>query len=93
MRITNDRKNEEAQELPWEKLYAAYRVRGSVYLYATPARAFLLPDGQADASPEELWQLLTRHMEAKRLFAGTDSQHGIFRQTMSTRKKSSGPSI
>lgn len=93
VRITNDRKTEAAQELPWEKVYAAYRVRGSVYLYATPARAFLLPDGQADASPEELWQLLTRHMEAKRLFAGTDSQHGISRQTMSTRKKSSGPSI
>ena len=49
-------------EVPWDKMYAACRVRGAVYLYVTPERAFLLPDGQADVAPEDVWAALTRHM-------------------------------
>lgn len=67
--ITNDRKAEAAQEAPWEKLYGVYRVKDSIYLYATPQKAFLLPDGQADASPDELWRLLCaripRHLDRR----------------------------
>lgn len=60
--ITNDRKAEPRVDLLWENAYAAFRVKGCIYLYATPAKAFLLPDGQADATPDELWMLLGKHM-------------------------------
>ena len=52
-------------DVPWKDLQAAFRARGCVYLYVNPARAFLLPDGQADAAPDELWAYLEKHMGAK----------------------------
>lgn len=49
----------EQSELPWERVFCAYRAAGCVYLYAAPQRAFLLPeDGQGDA----VWALMTRHL-------------------------------
>ena len=69
IQIENDRKKEETQNLPWDKVYAVYRVAGFIYLYATPTRAFLLPDGQTDATPAEMWDLFERHIDKKRLFA------------------------
>ena len=49
-------------EVPWDRMYAACRVRGAVYLYVAPERAFLLPDGQGDASAQEIWAAVVRHM-------------------------------
>lgn len=63
--VTNDRNSQESLSLKWSQLPAAYRARGCVYLYATPVRAFLLPDGQADVSDEELWGYLVKHMGEK----------------------------
>ena len=48
--------------LPWDKLHMAYRVKGAVYLYVMPTRAFLLPDGQADVSDDALWAFLEQKM-------------------------------
>ena len=58
LRVHNDMKEEPVQELPWEKVFGAWRHKNAIYLYATAARAFILPDGQADVSPDELWQAL-----------------------------------
>ena len=48
----------ERVKLAWKKVYGAYRVRGCIYLYVHPTKAFLLPDGQASASPDELFAFL-----------------------------------
>ena len=45
--IQNDMKAEATVSLEWKNIHAAWRDKGCIYLYATPARAFLLPDGQA----------------------------------------------
>ena len=47
---------DEHLKLEWEKLFAAYRREGCVYLYILPNKAFILPDGQSDASDEAVWQ-------------------------------------
>ena len=62
--IANDIKKEETVWLDWDKVHALHRRRGAIYLYATPARAFILPNGQADASPDELWELMTESAKA-----------------------------
>ncbi len=60
--VENNQKAEEKLHLKWEEIRQAIRARGCVYLYVTPARAFLLPDGQADAPDEALWALLERNL-------------------------------
>ncbi len=54
--------------LAWDKLFAAYRVKGCVYLFVTSRQAFLLPDGQASVSQDELWELLKNHMGREKLY-------------------------
>lgn len=41
---------------PWERLFAAYRLRRGVCLYTDPRRAFLLPDEDGAA-----WQWIAAH--------------------------------
>ena len=65
VRVTNDRKAEESVSLKWSQLAAAYRAKGCVYLYVNPARAFLLPDGQADVPDDARWAYLEKHMGGK----------------------------
>ena len=57
--ITNDMKNEEPVHLEWSRVFALYRRRDAIYLYAAPTKAFILPNGQAAATPDVVWQLLT----------------------------------
>lgn len=64
--ISNDIKKEETVWLDWDKIHALHRRKGAIYLYASPARAFILPDGQADASPDELWQMMTQRVQDTR---------------------------
>ena len=52
--------------LPWNKIYGAYRLPGCIYLYAHPTKAFLLPDGQASVTPDELFAFLVSHIGEKR---------------------------
>lgn len=59
VRIVNARKSEAPVELPWDGFWAAFRRPDCIYLYATPERAFILPDGQADASPQAVWQMIS----------------------------------
>jgi len=66
--VTNDIKKEETVTLEWEKLSGAFRVKKAVYLYATRTRAFILPNGQADAPDDELWALIVSGLPQGRAF-------------------------
>lgn len=57
--VVNTQKAGEVVTVPWGEARQAYRMRGCVYLYASPAKAFLLPDGQADAPDDEVWNMIT----------------------------------
>ncbi len=67
--VTNNQKDEGQLDVAWKDAQQAFRARDCIYLYITPVRAFLLPDGQADCEPEELWAYIEKHMaeKAKRL--------------------------
>lgn len=58
IRISNNMKQEEQVTLEWPKVPAAFRCKKAIYLYAAPTRAFILPNGQADAAQDELWTML-----------------------------------
>lgn len=57
--ITNDMKQEAPVWLEWSKVHAVHRARKAIYLYAAPNKAFILPQGQADASMDEVWEMIT----------------------------------
>ena len=61
--VVNRQKADEKVVLPWKDVKQAYRVKGCIYLYVHAARAFLLPDGQANVSPEDVWTFITAHMD------------------------------
>ena len=68
----SNRKAGEIVTVPWKDADSAYRRKGCIYLYAGPQRAFLLPDGQADAPDEAVWQAVARGLgEEKCRPAGT----------------------
>lgn len=50
--VSNDR---EEADFPWGAVHGAWRVKGCVYLYVSPTRAFLLPDG---ANTQRAWELI-----------------------------------
>ena len=60
--VENNQKKEETLCLPWRDVQRAFRGKGCIYVYVTPARAFLLPSGQADAPDAAVWDFLCRHM-------------------------------
>ena len=61
--VVNKQKSEEHLYLPWTKEgLKAYRKRRCIYLYAGQAKAFLLPDGQADVSDDQVWDFLREHL-------------------------------
>jgi len=62
VQVTNDQKAEAPLELPWRGCWAAFRRKDCVYLYVNPARALILPDGQASVPAEELWRFLQANL-------------------------------
>ena len=52
-------------DLPWTSMWGAFRRKGDIYLYATPARAFILPAGQADVPDAQVWKMITQYMGEK----------------------------
>lgn len=58
LHVINDMRQEPEVVLPYSSLYGVWRVSGAYYLYAAPARAFILPDGQCALSPAELYDWL-----------------------------------
>ena len=67
----NKQKKEDPLRLSWGETWRAYRVQGCIYLYVSPARAFLLPGGQADASDAQVWGFLVQHMGAEKCLSRT----------------------
>lgn len=53
---------QETLSMRWQDAPAAFRAKGCIYLYVSPARAFLLPDGQASVDDDALWACLVGHM-------------------------------
>lgn len=62
IRVENNQRQENPLEMEWPSIQKAFRRKGCIYLYVAPAKAFLLPDGQSDASDEEVWKFLTEHL-------------------------------
>ena len=60
--VENNHKKEDLLELEWSSVRKAYKRKGCIYLYVAAARAFLLPDGQADAPDGEVWRFLQEHL-------------------------------
>ena len=54
--------NKEQVSFGWNKLFAAYRTNHCIYLYATPRRAYLLPNEQIENGAEGLWSLIKSAM-------------------------------
>ena len=64
--VRNDQRREDPLEMDWASVRQAFRRKGCTYLYVTPVKAFLLPDGQADAPDEAVWQYLVDHLGAEK---------------------------
>ena len=56
----------ERQELPWDKLYRIFRYRDYIYIYATPARVFILTCDAEDEKFRRLWEMIVQHIEKGR---------------------------
>ena len=66
IRVENNQRKEDPLEMEWTAVRQAFRRKGCVYLYVTAAKAFLLPDGQADAADGEVWDYLTAHLGSEK---------------------------
>ena len=69
--VENNRKKEDPLEMDWASVQKAFRRKGCVYLYVTAAKAFLLPDGQADVPDPDVWRYLEEHLgkeKCRRIF-------------------------
>ena len=66
--VHNLQQGEEDLHLPWNDVWRAYRRKDCVYLYASPAKAFLLPAGQADAPDQAIAEVLREKLPPSRLF-------------------------
>lgn len=69
--VENKQKKEEPLRLPWKETQRAFRAKGCIYLYVSPVKAFLLPDGQADAGDAQVWAYLVSHMGAEKCVSRT----------------------
>lgn len=56
----------ERQELPWDKLYRVFRYRDYIYIYATPARVFILTCNAGEDEFRRLWEMIVQHTEKGR---------------------------
>ena len=64
--MENNQKKEDLLEMEWSSIQKAFRKKGCIYLYVTAAKAFLLPDGQADAPDKDVWDFLVQHLGAEK---------------------------
>lgn len=60
--VENNQKKEDLLNLEWPSIQQAIRKKDCIYLYATAAKAFLLPNGQADVPDPEVWDFLVLHL-------------------------------
>ena len=60
--VENNQKKEDLLELDWFAVRQAFRRKSCIYLYVSAAKAFLLPDGQANVPAPEVWEYLLAHL-------------------------------
>ena len=65
VRVVSNMRKEDAQVVKWADVQAAFRRKDCVYLYVSPVRAYLLPNGQADVSDDALWAYLKERLGNK----------------------------
>lgn len=58
---------EEKIVLEWKQVFGAYRVKDCIYLYLSPERAFLLPEGQGGVTGDELYAFLAKALSERRV--------------------------
>ena len=63
--VVNDQRKEPPLSVNWADVQSAFRDGGCIYLYVNAARAFLLPDGQANVEPDVLWAYLESQLGAR----------------------------
>lgn len=56
----------ERADYPWDRIFRVYRTKAAVYIYVTPQRAFLIPNGCAGEGMERLWALICRQVPEDR---------------------------
>ncbi len=57
--------SDDVLRLKWQAVKGVYQRRHCIYLYADENKAFLLPEGQADVTDEELWKYLRDHISGR----------------------------
>lgn len=57
-------KGKETADFAWQDTYLARRVKGCIYLYVSPARAFLLTEG---AESVQAWAIITAALDPKKV--------------------------
>ncbi len=66
--VHNLLREEKDLRLVWSDIWRVYRRNGCIYLYAAPSKAFLLPEGRADAPDHEVLEILGEKLDRSRLF-------------------------
>lgn len=64
--VTTPTKEGGTLRLDWNRLYFAYRVPGCIYLFVSAKQAFLLPDDQANVTPDELWDFIKEKLSSEK---------------------------
>jgi len=65
--VTNHGDGDDPLRYTWSSIYGAYRVRGCIYLYVLPEKAYLLPDGQTVEGTDALIKILTKMLPPEKL--------------------------
>lgn len=65
--VTNHGDGDDPLIYEWSSVFGAYRVRGCVYLYVLPEKAYLLPDGQAVEGTASLLLMLSKKLPPDKL--------------------------
>ncbi len=50
----------------WDQIHMVYRTAGCMYMFISQRQAFLLPDGQANVSADELWSCFTEKLPTEK---------------------------
>jgi len=58
LRVINDMNSEPEVRLSYGSLHGVWRGNCAYYVYASPSRAFILPDGQYTLTPAQMWDFL-----------------------------------
>ncbi|MBR1711040.1 MAG: hypothetical protein IJ719_19800 [Clostridia bacterium] len=64
--VVSNQKDSEAVTVAWKDAAQAFRMRGCIYLYATPTKAFLLPNGQSNATDDAVWETIVHCLGANK---------------------------